>query len=50
LKAKLTLRFLLGPGEKCTWGHKMETTRDHTEIADLRKVVGLDAKETRSEE
>ena len=35
------VRFLLGPGLKCAWGHRMTTTRDHTEIVELRKVVGL---------
>lgn len=40
------VRFLLGPGLKCTWGHRMSTTRDHTEIVELRKVVGLSQKTT----
>jgi len=39
-------RFLIGPGEKCTWGHRMQNTRDHSEISDLRKAVGLGEKET----
>ena len=39
-------RFLLGPGEKCTWGHRMQNTRDHAEIVDLRRAVGLAGKES----
>jgi hypothetical protein len=39
-------RFLLGPGEKCTWGHRMQNTRDHAEIVDLRRAVGLAEKES----
>jgi len=39
-------RFLIGPGNKCTWGNRMKTTRDHTEMVDLRKVLNLQTKET----
>lgn len=39
-------RFLIGPGTKCTWGHRMKNTRDHAEIVELNKVIGLEAKET----
>jgi hypothetical protein len=29
-------------GEKCVWGHRMENTRDHAEIPEIRKVLGFD--------
>lgn len=35
------IRFLLGPGYNCIWGHRMTATRDHVEIAELREVIGL---------
>lgn len=28
---------------KVTWCHRMKSTRDHTEIAELRQVLGLNA-------
>jgi hypothetical protein len=43
-------RFLLGPGEKCTWGHRMQNTRDHAEIVDLKRAVGLAEKESNGAE
>ena len=33
--------FLFEDG-KVTWGHRMRNTRDHAEIPELRKVLGLD--------
>ena len=33
--------FLFEDGE-CTWVHRMKTTRDHTEVGDLRNLLGLD--------
>jgi len=29
-------------GEKCVWGHRMENTRDHAEVPEIKKVLGLD--------
>ena len=29
-------------GGVCIWCHRMKTTRDHTELDELRKVLGLD--------
>jgi len=37
------IRFFLGPGDKCEYAHRMQNTRDHTEIPVLRQVMGLDA-------
>lgn len=33
--------FLFENGQ-CTWAHRMRTTRDHTEIVETRKLLGLD--------
>ena len=33
--------FLIEDGE-CLWAHRMTTTRDHSEIPQIRKIVGLD--------
>ncbi|KAH8722596.1 AhpC/TSA antioxidant enzyme-domain-containing protein [Phaeosphaeriaceae sp. PMI808] len=33
--------FLFEEGE-CTWVHRMRTTRDHTEVDELRNLLGLD--------
>lgn len=33
--------FLFENG-RCTWAHRMRTTRDHTEIVETRKLLGLD--------
>jgi hypothetical protein len=33
--------FLFEDGE-CTWVHRMKTTRGHTEVSDLRALLGLD--------
>jgi hypothetical protein len=33
--------FLFEDG-KCTWVHRMRTTRDHAEVSDLRSLLGLD--------
>jgi hypothetical protein len=33
--------FLLENGE-CLWGHRMQTTRDHTEVKETRAILGLD--------
>ena len=33
--------FLVEDGE-CLWAHRMATTRDHSEIPEIRKIVGLD--------
>ena len=41
----LTIRLLLGPGDKCAFAHIMQNTRDHTEIPDVRKAMGLDVSE-----
>lgn len=30
--------------EQVTWCHRMQTTRDHTEIPDLMRVLGIDQK------
>ena len=27
---------------ECLWAHRMATTRDHSEIPEIRKIVGLD--------
>ena len=43
-------RFLLGPGNVCVWGHRMQTTRDHVEVPELRKVAGLDEDPVRPSE
>jgi len=32
-----------GDGWKVEWCHRMKMTRDHTEMAELRKVVGVTA-------
>jgi len=37
-------RFLVGPGGRCGWGHRMTNTRDHVEIEELRRVLKLDEK------
>jgi hypothetical protein len=36
---------LLGPGDKCEFAHIMQNTRDHTEIPEVRKAMGLDVSE-----
>lgn len=33
--------FLFEDGE-CTWSHRMRNTRDHTEVHELRELLGLD--------
>lgn len=33
--------FLFENGE-CTWVHRMETTRGHSEVSELRNLLGLD--------
>jgi hypothetical protein len=33
--------FLFEGGD-CTWAHRMKNTRDHAEVSDLRKLIGLD--------
>jgi hypothetical protein len=38
----LMTRFLLGPGDKCEYAHRMQNTRDHTEVPVLRNIMGLD--------
>ena len=47
LDVEVNCRFLIGPGNKCTWGHRMEGTRDHVEIPELRKAIGLDVAESK---
>lgn len=32
--------FLIEDG-RCTWVHRMKTTRDHTEVDELRRVLGI---------
>ncbi len=33
--------FLFEEGE-CTWVHRMKTTRDHAEVTEIRKLLGMD--------
>ncbi|KAJ7159254.1 AhpC/TSA antioxidant enzyme-domain-containing protein [Mycena crocata] len=33
--------FVLGPGLKCEFAHRMQHTQDHIEVVDLMKVVGV---------
>lgn len=39
------VRLLLGPGDKCEFAHIMQNTRDHTEIPEVRKAMGLEVSE-----
>ncbi|CAF1065714.1 unnamed protein product [Didymodactylos carnosus] len=31
--------FLIEPGNKCTWAHRMTTTRDHAPVSGLKKAL-----------
>ncbi|KAK7033351.1 AhpC/TSA antioxidant enzyme-domain-containing protein [Favolaschia claudopus] len=33
--------FIFGPGNTCTWAHRMQHTQDHMEVADLMKAAGV---------
>ncbi|KAJ6631552.1 AhpC/TSA antioxidant enzyme-domain-containing protein [Mycena sp. CBHHK59/15] len=33
--------FILGPGNDCTFAHRMQNTEDHIEVADLMKAAGV---------
>jgi len=34
--------FVFGPGNQCTYAHRMENTHDHIEVADLVEHAGID--------
>jgi len=34
--------FIFGPGQECTFASRMEHTEDHTEVADLMKIAGVE--------
>ncbi|KAF7362298.1 Thioredoxin-like protein AAED1 [Mycena venus] len=33
--------FVFGPGNQCTFAHRMQHTQDHIEVKDLMKVAGV---------
>ena len=33
--------FVLGPGLECTYAHRMKNTRDHAELQDILKALGV---------
>ncbi|KAJ7650607.1 AhpC/TSA antioxidant enzyme-domain-containing protein [Roridomyces roridus] len=33
--------FVLGPGNQCSFAHRMQHTQDHVEVADLMKAAGV---------
>lgn len=34
--------FVLGPGKgECSYAHRMKTTRDHAELSDILKAIGM---------
>lgn len=36
--------FVLGPGKtECAYAHRMKTTRDHAELVDILKAIGMAA-------
>jgi len=34
--------FVLGPGNTCSYARRMQNTRDHTEVKELMKLVGIE--------
>jgi len=34
--------FVFGPGNQCTYAHRMENTQDHIEVSDLMRHAGVD--------
>ena len=33
--------FVVGPGLSCTYAHRMRTSRDHAELSDILKAIGI---------
>lgn len=33
--------FVIGPGPHCAFAHRMSNTRDHAELADILKAIGV---------